>query len=108
MTTRAEKDARRNAAIEGTGEKVIKARRHVPRRRGQHPDPAKRPLPPYTKLEVVNGVTYEVARFGGYRDGHGQIVKVFRRTPEGQGLLLCTARERNAVLAFITGEESKG
>lgn len=102
MTTRVEKDARRKAAIDGTGEKVIKARRHLPRRGAQEPMKPPRRLHPNTRLEVVNGVTYEAARFGGYRDGFGQIVKVFRRTAEGQGLQLCSARERNAVLAFIS------
>lgn len=109
MTTRAEKTARRAAAIAQAaepGEKIIRVPPHTPGWSGQSrqiraPIKPERRLPQNTKLEVINGVTYEVARFGGYRGGRGEIVKVFRRTPEGQDLTLCSLWEREVVLAFI-------
>lgn len=106
MTTRAEKDARRAAAIESAGEKIIRVPPHTPGwggrpRRIRGPIKPERRLPQNTKLEVVNGITYEVARFGGYAGGRAEIVKVFRRTPEGQDLTLCSVWEREVVLAFV-------
>lgn len=57
MTTRAEKDARRKAAIEQPREKVIQVPPHTPGFGGgfEKARPGPRELPFYTKLGEVNG-----------------------------------------------------
>ncbi len=103
MTTRAEKDARRKAAIEGTGEKVIQVPSHTPGFGGGFGKarPGPRELPFYTRLGEVNGKTYEIAELGRWGTSRPpSIVKVFRRTPGG-GLEVLSSSEAGMILAFL-------